>query len=368
MASIAKYRRQTSADGLVWLMADWFRSPREAIDFSQSEQKAPADTTAAQESEKSQDKKEDKKEKKDDEKNTFFHKYGVWLGLGSMTLSFLSAGGYLYLYVWGPPAKDGDGNEIVDQYSHLPWWKAYLKRTLSEAHFFKKMIQEPSSKQLLPDPLQEPWYQPPYTLVLELTGVLLHPDWTLNTGWRFKKRPAVEYFLQQVGPPLFEVVLYTHEQGFTASALVDGLDPNGYISFRLFRDATRYDNGVHVKDLDCLNRDLSKVIIVDCDPQAVAPHKRNSIGLKKWTGNDDDRNLVDLAHFLKTIATSGVDDVRSVLDFYNQSDDPLEAFKQNQIRLQEELEQQQAMKAQERAEKKSLVGNWGSLGISGRRG
>ncbi|ELU17843.1 hypothetical protein CAPTEDRAFT_194982 [Capitella teleta] len=38
MASIAKYRRQTSADGLVWLMADWSRSPREAIDFSQSEQ------------------------------------------------------------------------------------------------------------------------------------------------------------------------------------------------------------------------------------------------------------------------------------------------------------------------------------------
>ena len=35
-------------------------------------------------------------------------------------------------------------------------------------------------------------------------GVLVHPDWTLNTGWRFKKRPAVEYFLHQVGP-LFEV-------------------------------------------------------------------------------------------------------------------------------------------------------------------
>jgi hypothetical protein len=38
MASIAKYRRQTSADGLVWLMADWSRSPHEAIDFNQSEQ------------------------------------------------------------------------------------------------------------------------------------------------------------------------------------------------------------------------------------------------------------------------------------------------------------------------------------------
>ena len=38
----------------------------------------------------------------------------------------------------------------------------------------------------------------------------------LNTGWRFKKRPAVEYFLQQVAPPLFEVVVYTKEQGFVS--------------------------------------------------------------------------------------------------------------------------------------------------------
>ena len=86
----------------------------------------------------------------------------------------------------------------------------------------------------------------------------------------------------------------------TAGALVDSLDPNGYISFRLFRDATRYIDGAHVKDLDCLNRDLSKVIIVDCDPQAYQLHTRNAIGLKKWTGNDADRQLVELAHFLKS--------------------------------------------------------------------
>jgi len=36
----------------------------------------------------------------------------------------------------------------------------------------------------------------------------------LGTGWRFKKRPGLDYFLQQCGPPLFEVVIYTHEQGF----------------------------------------------------------------------------------------------------------------------------------------------------------
>ena len=33
----------------------------------------------------------------------------------------------------------------------------------------------------------------------------------------------------------------------TAFPIVDGLDPKGYISFRLFRDATRYIDGAHVK-------------------------------------------------------------------------------------------------------------------------
>lgn len=78
------------------------------------------------------------------------------------------------------------------------------------------MIKDPSREKLLPDPLTEPYYQPPYTLVLEMTGVLVHPDWTYQTGWRFKKRPGVNLFLQQVGPPLFEVVIYTSEQGFVS--------------------------------------------------------------------------------------------------------------------------------------------------------
>ena len=34
------------------------------------------------------------------------------------------------------------------------------------------------------------------------------------------------------------------------------------------------------------------------------------------------------------IATSDVQDVREVLDFYNQFDDPIEAFRENQRKLQ----------------------------------
>jgi hypothetical protein len=42
------------------------------------------------------------------------------------------------------------------------------------------MIEEPSREKLLPDPVPPPYYQPPYTLVLELTDVLVHPDWTVS--------------------------------------------------------------------------------------------------------------------------------------------------------------------------------------------
>lgn len=54
------------------------------------------------------------------------------------------------------------------------------------------MIKEPSRERLLPDPLTEPYFQPPYTLVIEMTGVLVHPDWTVSvllgdvgcSGWQ----------------------------------------------------------------------------------------------------------------------------------------------------------------------------------------
>lgn len=105
------------------------------------------------------------------------------------------------------------------------------------------MIIEPTSPKLLPDTLKEPYYQPPYTLVLELTDVLLHPEWSvrphahahahgpggvpaltsvslclqLSTGWRFKKRPGIDYLFQQLAP-LYEIVVFTAETGLVSQA------------------------------------------------------------------------------------------------------------------------------------------------------
>ncbi len=171
--------------------------------------------------------------------------------------------------------------------------------------------------------------------------------------------------MQQIAPPLFEVVIYTREQGMMAFPIIDSLDHEGRsVMFRLFRDATRYEHGVHKKDLDCLNRDLSKVIMVDCDPKAVSLQPRNALVLKKWKGDDDDQTLVSLADFLRAIAASGVEDVRGVLEHYSQFDDPIEAFNQNRARLL--AEQEKLRQATEDQKNKQFASSWG-FGLGRRR-
>lgn len=61
------------------------------------------------------------------------------------------------------------------------------------------------------------------------------------------KRPAVEYFLETVGYPQFELVLYTSESSMTAHSIVENLDPNHKIFYRLYRECNKFLNGNYVK-------------------------------------------------------------------------------------------------------------------------
>ncbi|KAF5901972.1 mitochondrial import inner membrane translocase subunit TIM50, partial [Clarias magur] len=270
------------------------------------------------------DQSKDKKQKE----NTAYAKKVVLRLAGLMGLG----GAVSVVYIFGSNSVDEHGNKIADEFDNEGPIIQQLKRTYKYFKDYRQMIIEPTSPKLLPDPLKEPYYQPPYTLVLELTDVLLHPEWSLATGWRFKKRPGIEYLFQQLAP-LYEIVIFTSETGMTAFPLIDSIDPQGFVMYRLFRDATRYMDGHHVKDVSCLNRDTSKVIIVDCKREAFNLQPFNGMALRKWDGNSEDRTLYDLAAFLKTIAMSGVEDVRTVLENYAHEEDPIEAFKRRQAQL-----------------------------------
>ncbi|KAK2831336.1 hypothetical protein Q7C36_016422 [Tachysurus vachellii] len=285
----------------------------------------------------SADQQDDQGEDKKQKENTAYAKKVVLRLAGLMGLG----GAVGMVYIFGSNSVDDHGNKIADEFDNEKPVVQQLKRTFKYFKDYRQMIIEPTSPKLLPDPLKEPYYQPPYTLVLELTDVLLHPEWSLATGWRFKKRPGIDYLFQQLSP-LYEIVIFTSETGMTAYPLIDSIDPQGFVMYRLFRDATRYMEGHHVKDVSCLNRDTSKVIIVDCKREAFSLQPFNGMALRKWDGNSEDRSLYDLAAFLKTIAMSGVEDVRTVLENYAHEEDPIEAFKRRQAQLALEEEQRLA--------------------------
>lgn len=303
---------------------------QERLQQQQQQQSQGQPPPPGSEGEKEGEQAEDKKQKE----NTAYAKKIVLRLAGIMGLG----GAVSIVYLFGTNSVDEQGNKIPDEFDKDAPVVQHLKRTFKYFKDYRQMIIEPTSPKLLPDPLKEPYYQPPYTLVLELTDVLLHPEWSLSTGWRFKKRPGIDYLFQQL-TPLYEIVIFTSETGMTAYPLIDSIDPQGFVLYRLFRDATHYMDGHHVKDVSCLNRDTSKVIVVDCKREAFQLQPFNGVALKKWDGNSEDRTLYDLANFLKAIALNGVEDVRSVLENYALEEDPIQAFKRRQAQLAQEEEQ-----------------------------
>lgn len=307
----------------------------------------PEDDKANKESEEETTKKSSDENENKESPFLRSQRYAKW----SLLVSF-GIGTPLFILQYGAPEYDEFGNEINDKYSELNAFLAYIFRAWGAINIVKRDIIEPSSKKLLPDPLTEPYYQPPYTLVIELTDVFLRPVYDSVSGWRFKKRPGIDYFLSQIGPPLFEVVIFTKETGMTAFPLIESMDQKGYVMYRLFRDAARYKSGFsfgnplkgdmpkldpyYQKDLTYLNRDLSKVILVDCDKRACETQPDNALVLDKWDGSSSDTTLYDLAGLLRAIATSNVEDVRPVLLHYAKHEKPIEAFKLAQAKMQQE--------------------------------
>ena len=104
------------------------------------------------------------------------------------------------------------------------------------------LLTEPTFPQLLPDFDA----RPPYTLVLSLEDMLVHTEWTREHGWRHAKRPGVDYFMLYLSQ-YYELVLFTTVRMQDAEPIVRKLDPFRIITWPLFREASRYENGEYIK-------------------------------------------------------------------------------------------------------------------------
>uniref|UniRef100_A0A7S3GAK4 FCP1 homology domain-containing protein n=1 Tax=Palpitomonas bilix TaxID=652834 RepID=A0A7S3GAK4_9EUKA len=101
-----------------------------------------------------------------------------------------------------------------------------------------------------------------------------------------KKRPHAEFFLEQVCKH-FEVVIFTASLKHYADLVIDGLLPDGVeVHSRLYRESCTFHEGVYVKDLARLGRDVNRSIIVDNSPFSYRFQPENAIGVTSWFEDD----------------------------------------------------------------------------------
>ncbi|CAK92430.1 unnamed protein product (macronuclear) [Paramecium tetraurelia] len=148
-----------------------------------------------------------------------------------------------------------------------------------------------------------------YTLVLDMDETLIH--FTDQTG-HFLIRPFTHQFLQEMSQ-FYELVVFTAGLPDYANWVLDQVDKNKNISYRLFRQhALQYSNQF-IKDLSRLGRDLSKCIIVDNVPDNFQNQPENGIFIKTWYSDQNDTALAELGPILKSIVMKKAEDVRLAL-------------------------------------------------------
>ena len=169
------------------------------------------------------------------------------------------------------------------------------------------------SRKLLPDKIIDPSHPRPYTLVVDLDKFLVCHLWDHRENrWRIAKRPGSDLFLFYAAQ-LYEVIVFSSLPSHEGDALVKKLDPFGCISYALYRPATESFQGISLKDISRLNRELSKLIVIGHDTQGFKHHPENMLTTKPWLGDPQDSSLEEAVDFLEGIAFARPKDVRPVL-------------------------------------------------------
>ena len=96
-----------------------------------------------------------------------------------------------------------------------------------------------------------------------------------------------------------------------ADPLLDLLDVGGVVRWRLFRESCCPYEGNYVKNLLCLGRDLSHVIIVDTSPHSYIFQPDNALPIGTFIDEPEDAELMEILPVLMSVER--VDDVRQHL-------------------------------------------------------
>lgn len=103
----------------------------------------------------------------------------------------------------------------------------------------------------------------PKTLVLNLTGTLVHTNYVFGKGLIVSKRPGLQQFLKKAVQN-YELVVFSDDDSIMIQTLLPSIDPRQQYFVAFFGQECMLLSGKkYVKDLKYLNRDPRKVIVID---------------------------------------------------------------------------------------------------------
>ena len=174
---------------------------------------------------------------------------------------------------------------------------------------FKILIEKNKVKPPFLPPLDTKKYM--YTLVLDLDETLVHYIEEENRAY-VQVRPYADYFLTEMGKH-FEIVIFTAAAEDYADIVLNELDKNKVINYKLYRKHTEQVNGIFIKDLSKLGRDISKVLIVDNNKDNFSLQPENGLHICSFLGDQNDDELFALSEDLMRIVNSKKKDIRPII-------------------------------------------------------
>ena len=162
-----------------------------------------------------------------------------------------------------------------------------------------------------------PPYLPPlsqkykYTLVLDLDETLVHYVSDDDSAY-IQIRPGAEEFIKELSE-FYEIIIFTAALQNYADLIISGLDPDGVVSFKLYRQHTVNIDNTYIKDLDKLGRDIKKIIIIDNISENFSQQPKNGLNIADFEGNEYDEELKYLKDDLIKLVKLRPDDVRFYL-------------------------------------------------------
>ena len=150
-----------------------------------------------------------------------------------------------------------------------------------------------------------------YTLVLDLDETLVHYISDSDSAY-IQIRPGAEEFIKDLSE-YYEIVIFTAALKTYADLVIDGIDPDGAISDRLYRQHTVGVGNANIKDLDKLGRDIKHVIIIDNFLDNFSLQPKNGLNILDFEGNEYDDELNYLKNDLIKLVKLNPDDVRYYL-------------------------------------------------------